>query len=513
MKGKVFLVGAGPGHPELITIAAKHAIERADVILYDGLVNPQILEHAAPSAILRCVGKRGHGGTWKQSDIDDLMVQYAMQFPNVVRLKGGDTSVFARTSEETDRLNAEGISYEIIPGLTVALATSAFTGIPITHRDWSSSVALITGQTQPSDGYAESEESLDWHSIGKFPGTLVLYMAVSSASHWSQRLIEAGKSPSTPVALVRRCSWPDQQVLRCELGSVAETLSSHSEFRAPAIAIIGEVVQAASDACWFTEQPLFGQSVVITSPSSQSSKLATLFAAQGANCITAPAIEIVPPIDWESLDRSIEQLPQTDWLVFSSAHGVRNYFQRIFELGGDARWLRDCRIATVGHATAQSLQAFSLRCDLIPSSGTGADALLADLIPKATGKQLILVGTPDGSNRLEEELRKVAASVHCVHAYCQVPIDRWPESLASIILETRSPWVVATSPNIAKNAFRLLGDSASGARWLSISPNVSETLKSLGATNIVEAQLSDYPSLVHAAITASTSPATASKVV
>lgn len=502
MKGKVYLVGAGPGHPELITIAAKHAIERADVILYDGLVNPQILELAAPNAIQYCVGKRGHGGTWKQSEIDDLMVEYARQYSHVVRLKGGDTSVFARTSEETERLNAEGITYEIIPGLTVALATSAFAGIPITHRDWSSSVALITGQTQPSDGYADSEEPMDWNSIGKFPGTLVLYMAVSSANHWSQRLIEAGKSPSTPVALVRRCSWPDQQVLRCELASVSETLAAHPEFRAPAIAIIGEVVQATSETCWFTSQPLFGQSVVITSPSSQASKLSALFAAQGANCIHAPAMEIAPPVDWDSVDQSIDQLPDSDWLVFSSSYGVRNYFHRLFERGCDARRLGNCRVAAVGHATAQSLQEFSLRCDLIPRSGSGADALLADLVPEAAGKRVVLVRTPDGSNRLEEQLCKVAASVHCVHAYRQLPIDRWTESIVSSIHELRSPWIVATSPNVAKHAFRLLGDLAAGSRWLSISANVTETLKDLGATTIVESHQSDYPSLVHAAITA-----------
>ena len=500
MKGKVYLVGAGPGHPELITLAAKHAIERADVILYDGLVNPQILEFASPNAILRCVGKRGHGGTWKQSEIDDLMVEYAIEHPHVVRLKGGDTSVFARTSEELERLNAEGISYEIIPGLTVALATSAFTGIPITHRDWSSSVALITGQTQPSDGYTDSEEPMDWNSIGKFPGTLVLYMAVSSAVHWSQRLMDAGKSPSTPVALVRRCSWPDQHVLRCELASVSETLAAHPEFRAPAIAIIGEVVQATSETCWFTSQPLFGQSVVITSPRGQATKLASLFAAQGADCIHAPAIEIVPPMDWDSVDRSIDHLRETDWIVFSSSHGVRNYFHRLFELGGDVRRLGNCRIATVGQSTAQSLQEFYLRCDLIPNSGTGADALLADLLPEAAGKRIVLVGTPDGNNRLEEQLSKVAASVHSIHAYRQLPIDRWPESLASTISEAPSPWIVATSPNIAKHAFRLLGDSAADSRWLSISASVTETLKDLGATTIVESHLADYPSLVHALI-------------
>jgi len=502
MKGKVYLVGAGPGHPELITLAAKHAIERADVILYDGLVNPLILELASPHAIQRCVGKRGHGGTWKQSEIDDLMVEYANEYTHVVRLKGGDTSVFARTSEEIERLNSEGITYEIIPGLTVALATSAFTGIPITHRDWSSSVALITGQMQPSDGYADSEEPMDWNSIGKFPGTLVLYMAVASAIHWSQRLIESGKSPSTPVAMVRRCSWPDQHVLRCELGSVTETLALHPEFRAPAIAIIGEVVQATSEKCWFTSQPLFGQNVVITSPTGQATKLASLFAAQGASCIHAPAIEIATPSDWDSVDRSISNLRETDWIVFSSSYGVRHYMQRVFELGGDARRMGNCRLAAVGEATAQSLQEFSLKCDLIPSSGTGADALLADLLPQAVGKRLVLVSTPDGSNRLEEQLSQVATNILSVHAYLQLPIDRWSEHLASTIAESRSPWIVATSPNIAKHAFRLLGDLAASSRWLSISANASATLMELGAKEIVEARQSDYPSLVQAAVDA-----------
>jgi uroporphyrin-III C-methyltransferase len=231
--GKVFLIGAGPGDAGLITVRGAQLIGRSDVVLYDGLVNESLLDYAPQHAIKICVGKHGHGGQWHQNQIDDEIVRHANQGKLVARLKGGDTAIFARTAEEIERLIQENIPYEVVPGITAALAASAFAGIPLTHRDWSSAVALVTGQMQYTDENSDNEESLDWKALAQFPGTLVMYMGVTTADHWSKKLIDSGMPPATPVAIIRRCSWPDQTVLRCELGSVATTIAATPGLRPP----------------------------------------------------------------------------------------------------------------------------------------------------------------------------------------------------------------------------------------------------------------------------------------
>ncbi len=243
MMGKVFLVGAGPGDPKLLTLRAAELLKDADVVLYDGLVNEEILHLANPNAISICVGKRGHGGTWTQERICDTTIEYARSHERVVRLKGGDTAIFARVVEEIEGLRSHGIECEIVPGITVASAVTAYAGIPLTHRDWSSAIAFVTAQTLSADGYTEGEEAFDWRSMASFPGTIALYMGATNAESWSRQLIEAGRSPNTPVAMVRRCSFPDQKVLVCTLSTAAATLIEHPDFSPPIITIIGDVVR------------------------------------------------------------------------------------------------------------------------------------------------------------------------------------------------------------------------------------------------------------------------------
>lgn len=500
--GVVYLIGAGPGDPDLLTLAAHRVLLEADAILYDGLVNESLLRGVKPECVLQCVGKRGHGGQWRQSQIDDLLVDYARRFSRVVRLKGGDTTIFARTAEEVERLEAEGIEYRILPGLTVALAASAYTGIPVTHRDWSSSVAFVSGQLQPSDGSSDSEEPIDWDALARFPGTLVLYMGLSSAGQWSSQLVAAGKSPATPVALIRRCTWPDQQVLRCELATVAETLAAHPEFRAPAISIIGEVVQAEPLRCWFTSQPLFGQTFVLTNPAQPSHKLESLVREYGGNCVLAPAMRIEPPADWGSTDAAIAALHATDWVVFSSVYGVTYFMDRVFELGYDARRFGNASLAAVGAATADALRSYGLRCDVVPRTGAGAEALGSELVPKAAGSRVTLVRSPDGRRWLEEQLAGCAKSVLVAEAYRQSPVSEWSAELSEALLGRNDVWFVATSSNVAQHAFHLLGADGSKVRWLSLSPAVSQVLRELGGEHIVTSSRADYASMVQSAIAA-----------
>ena len=500
LPGRVYLVGAGPGDPRLITLRAWQLLGKADAILYDGLVNEELLEYAPKNCVRHCVGKRGHGGSWQQSQINDLMIEMARAHSSVVRLKGGDTGVFARTAEEVERLEAEQIPYEIVPGITAALAVSAYTGIPITHRDWSSSIALVTCQGQAADGSAESEEMVDWDALARFPGTLILYMGIASASRWSRNLIEAGKPASTPVAMIRRCSMPDQQTLCCDLADVPATLESHPEFKPPVITVLGDVVRATSHRTWFTEQPLFGARFVITSPLEQGNILRDMLAEQGAQCELAPAIEIAPPQTWSSLDASIEALADTDWLIFSSIHGVQSFFQRLHHLGHDARKLSQTQIAAVGASTAHAMLSFGIRCDLVPQLGTGAKSLWTDLQSLIAGKNVTVIRAPEGKRLLLDRLTGVASRVLDCEAYRQQPVSQWPSQAMAFIDSSPSPTVLATSNRIATHSAELLGNRATSMRWLSISGGVTATLHALGCTRVTTSPSSTFESLVQTAL-------------
>lgn len=501
--GKVYLVGAGPGDPRLITLRGWQLLCRADVVLYDGLVNEQLLEVVPPYCVQYCVGKRGHGGLWKQGQINDLLVESARAHRVVVRLKGGDTGIFARTAEEVERLEAEGISFEIVPGITAALAVSAYTGIPITHRDWSSCLALIAGQSQATDGYADSEEPMDWKALARFPGTLILYMGIASAPQWSRQLMEAGMSAKTPVGLVRRCSWPDQQMLRCDLESLESTIQTHPQFTPPVIGVVGDVVQAASQRCWFSDQPLRGRRFFITSPLEHGRILRDMFAEQGASCTLAPVIEIADPRSWSSLDQTIDALSQIDWMVFSSVHGVRGFFQRLRARGLDARALATTRVAAVGASTANEMVPFGIQCDLVPSSGAGAEALWKELHSLVVGRRVAVVRAPEGKAYLLDRLGPVASRLFPCEAYRQEPVEVWPAKVRLSLDESPQPVMVVTSSRIAAQAVRLLGERASNFSWLSLSSQVTETLQQLGCYRVQTSAMATYLSLVETAVSSS----------
>ena len=500
MSERVYLVGAGPGDPDLLTLGAQRAIEQAQVILYDGLINEQILEFAPAGCERICVGKRGNGGAWTQPQIDDLIVKAARDGQRVVRLKGGDTAVFARTAEEVERLEAEGIAYRIVPGLTAALAVSAYTGIPLTHRDWSSGVAILAAQLQNHDGESEAEDHLDWEALARFPGTLVLYMAIGSASSWSQKLIAAGKPMGTPVAMVRRCSWPDQEILECPLGSLAETLRVNPRFTAPVICIVGPVVRLKSKST--TPLPSKPITVIVTSPESQAQRLAVVLRPLGVTVWIRPAMEI-SRAETDGIDDAIDGLERIDWIVFSSRHGVKYFMERLFELGGDSRKLSRVLIASVGGATDEALRAFGLRSDWAPQGDQGAEGLLSEWLPQALGKRVLLVRTAEGSEMLREGLVSGVEQLQSVDVYKQSPVLGWQDIEAirsKIVHDARlglSVWITATSSNIARAAWMILGADSDAVRWLVISPRVADVLVGLGCRRdrIVVAQRASFESM------------------
>ena len=294
--GTVYLIGAGPGDPGLITLRAVDCLRRADVVLHDYLVNVDILQHASSSAEIVCLGRHGRSTIWSQVAINERVISEAKQGRTVARLKGGDPMVFGHAAEELAALKKHDIPFEVVPGVTAALAAAASAEVPVTHRDYSSAVAFITGQENPT----KDDSAIDYRALANFPGTLVFYMGITTADRWTQKLIDAGMSPATPVAAIRRCTWSDQRTIRCRLDELAAFVTPYSKFPPPAIAIVGPVTSLQQGRSWFERRPLFGSRVMVTRPPHQSIELRRRLIDYGADIITQPAIEISAPDDWQS---------------------------------------------------------------------------------------------------------------------------------------------------------------------------------------------------------------------
>lgn len=481
--GKVYFVGAGPGDPGLITLRGAELLRTADVVLYDGLVNLQLLDHARDPSLCYSVGKHGESRIWTQAEINTRLTEEAASGKSVVRLKGGDPIVFGRLAEECDALRDAGIEFEIVPGITAALAAGAYAGIPITHRGYASAVALVTGHEE--DGKAAS--SIDWQSLARFPGTLVIYMGVTTAKQWSSALMDAGMPGTTPAAIVRRCSWPDQETRRCTLAEVAECLTPASKMRPPVIVVLGPVVglQAALD--WFSHRPLFGTRVLVTRPAQSDDRCVTRLQEAGAQVLLQPAIEIAPPSSFESLDQAIRSVANYQWLVFSSANGVHAWMSRMQALQLDARSIGPCQIDCVGPATKKALESYFLRCDMTAES-FAAEGLIAALKDKVRGQRMLLVRASRGREVLQEQLLHMGAQVDQVVGYQSLDVLKVAPEVERAMRSGHIDWVTVTSSAIAKSLVQLFGcEALSKVNLASISPITSQTLREAGLEPTVEA--------------------------
>ncbi|MEM8944747.1 MAG: uroporphyrinogen-III C-methyltransferase [Planctomycetota bacterium] len=477
--GKVYLVGAGPGDPGLLTLRGRELLEQADVVFYDYLANPLLLGYAASAAELVCLGRHGQGRVLSQKEINRRVIEAASGGKRVVRLKGGDPSIFARAGEEITALEAAGISYEVVPGVTAALAASGYSGVPLTHRDHASSVAFVTGQlSHDKVGRDRQDSSLDLESLARFPGTLVFYMGVTTAPSWSQQLVQYGKSPNTPVAIVRHGTLPEQRTVTTTLGQLPEVLAP-KKMRPPAIIIVGEAVSAQSATSWFTERPLFGQTVVVTRPERQAHVLAQKLAASGATARLQPAIEISPVDDWTPVDAAIQRLATYDWLVFSSANGVRYFLDRLISCGSDLRQLGTCQLAAIGPATAASLAEYHLRVDLAPDQYR-AEALAERLAPQAGGKRVLLLRASRGREVLAESLVAAGAQVDQVVVYKSVDVTCPQSDIAQSLAEGQVDWMTVTSSAIARSLVNLFGEDLRKTRLAAISPLTAGVLIEAG---------------------------------
>jgi uroporphyrinogen III methyltransferase/synthase len=490
--GRVYLVGAGPGDPGLITLRGVECLALAEVVLYDYLVNSQILEHAAPRAELVCLGRHGQGRVWPQLAVNERLVTEARAGKTVVRLKGGDPAVFARVAEEVAALTAAGIEFEVVPGITAALAASSCAGIPLTHRGAASAVALVTGHECDD----KDEPALDYRALAAFPGTLVFYMGVTSAAHWAGELLAAGKPASTPAAIVRRCSWPDQRSFRCTLGTVAEQVAQQ-KLRPPALVIVGEAAGLEADPSWFTSRPLFGVKVLVTRPKGQAEPLRRQLQEWGADVLLQPAIEISPPDDWEATDAAIRQLEKFDWLVFSSVNGVEYFLQRLCSAHGDLRRLGNIKLAAIGPGTAEELARNRLRADLVPAEFR-AESLADELVQQASRRRVLLVRASRGRETLAERLSSGGAQIEQIVAYQSRDIASPDPEIAELLRQGRIDWITITSSAIARSVVAMFGDDLRRARLATISPVTSATLRECGFEPAAEAAVYTMQGVVKA---------------
>lgn len=490
-RGKVFLVGGGPGDPGLITLRGAECIGRAEVVLYDYLINPHVLAHAHAAAELVCLGRHGRDRILSQAEINAEMVRYALAGKTVVRLKGGDPIVFARIAEELAALDAAGVPYEIVPGITAALAVGSYAGIPLTQGDAASAVALVTGHEREG-----KETALNYGALAAFPGTLVFYMGVTTAEHWTAALIAAGKPADTPAAIVRRVSHPDQQTVLCTLGMIVAELRSR-RLRPPALVIVGAVAQTATRHDWFVERPLFGQKVVVTRAAHQAPELVTALGDLGAEVLVQPAIEIGPPDDWQPVDEALDRLDEFDWLVFSSSNGVRSLLDRLLK-SRDLRALGRVKLAAIGPGSAEELARYRLHADVVPGEYR-AEALVDSLKAEAKlGKRFLLARASRGREVLAEDLLAHGGQVEQVVVYTSRDVRSPDEEIVRLLEAGKIDWITVTSSAIARSLASLLGDHLRRACLASISPLTSQTLRELGYEVAAEAQVYTMPGLVAA---------------
>lgn len=481
----VYLVGAGPGDPGLMTRRALELISSADVIIYDRLIPGGALEPARSDALLIYAGKEGGGPSVSQEEIDRLLVEHGAAGREVVRLKGGDPFLFGRGGEEAEALRAAGIAYEVVPGVTAGIAAGAYAGIPVTHRELASAVAFLAGHEDPE----KPESALDWEALAAFPGTLVVYMGVRRLKAISASLLRAGRSGEEPVAVVERGTLPGQRVVAATLSSIAER-AAEAGIRAPAIAIFGAVAAEHERLRWWTAPPLAEVSVAVTRARAQASGLAGRLRGLGAEVIEAPVIRI------EALEVELPNFSTYDLLCLTSPNGARLLFERLAEAGADARALGGVRVAAIGPGTAQELERHGIRADVVPERFVAEELLQA--LSDVPIERALVARAREAREVLPEGLRAGGAVVDVLELY-QTVAEPLSEDQLNVV--AAADYVTFTSSSTVRCFLQAARDRVSErSRLLSIGPVTSATLREHGLEPHVEAQQHDIDGLVAALV-------------
>ena len=485
MSGIGYLVGAGPGDPGLVTLRARQLIERAEVVIYDYLCNPELLQWAPAEAEIIYAGKSGSRHTLTQDEINRLLVEKVGQGRVVVRLKGGDPFVFGRGGEEARELVAAGLRFEIVPGVTSSIAAPAYAGIPVTHRGIASSFAVFTGHEDPTKGGTAQ----DWDTLAKFDGTRVVLMGVERLRAITGEFLSRGVDPALPVALVRWGTWTRQETLEGTLGTIAD-LAEAKDFRPPAVAVFGEVVKLRRELDWFQSRPLFGRRIVVTRTRAGTGALAGQLRELGADVLEIPTIRIEPePFTPEAEAACRAFAGRYDWLLFASPNAVDRFFDRFLALAGDLRALGPVKIAAVGPTTAARLRAVGLAVDRQPVAFT-AEALAATFTPEETaGRRFLLPRGDLGGPELARRLEELGGHVEPWTVYRTVPETADRSGAQRRYREEGVDWITFASASAAENWHRLdLVPEGKRPRVASIGPVTSRALRALGYEVDVEAR-------------------------
>jgi uroporphyrinogen III methyltransferase/synthase len=492
---KVYLVGAGPGDPGLITVRGMQLLQRAEVVIYDYLASKKLLMHVPKDSEFIYAGKKGGGKhTHTQAEINEMLIDRALSGRTVVRLKGGDPFIFGRGGEEIEELVQAGIPFEVVPGVTSATAAATYAGIPITHREYTSTVAFVTGHEDPT----KKNSNVAWDKLATGVGTIVVYMGIKNLQSITEKVIRFGRDPKTPVAVVRWASTSEQRTVVGNLENIAEIVRKKN-IKPPSLVIIGEVVNLRDTINWYEKRPLFGKRIVVTRTRDQASELVNLLENIGAECIEYPTISLEPVESYEILDRALEKIESYHWVLFTSINAVNYFFKHLFELGKDVRDLKGPRVAVVGKVTAEALADWGIKADLLPEEFTG-DGLADKLIKEdVEGLNILIPRALKARETLPERLKNAGAEVTLAPVYQNVlPKSIEGENLKADLLqaleEKSIDMVTFTSSSTVKNFVTLLNINGkeelkklmSGVAIATIGPITAKTAEQYGLTADVQ---------------------------
>ncbi len=490
--GKVYLIGAGPGDPGLLTLKGKRCLEEADVVIYDYLVDERLLTLARPDAELIYAGKKSQSDSVPQPEINQMIVERALRGQTVARLKGGDPFLFGRGGEEAEELVTAQVPFEVVPGVTSAIAVPAYAGIPLSHRDYASAIAVVSGHKEVWD----NAPHLNWATLAGVGGTLVLLMGTRQLRTNMQRLINHGLSAHTPVALIRWGTRPDQEVLTGTVGTIAD-LAEECGFQPPAITVVGEVVRLRERLRWFDTQPLFGKRIVVTRPRTQASTFIELLERQGAEVVPCPTIETIALESYERLDVALATLASYTWLIFTSVNGVKFFFSRMQARRQDIRTLGAVRIAAIGPETARAVEGFHLRVDAVPTEYR-AEALIP-VLGHVQGQRILLPRAEEARAILPEALQALGADVDEIAVYRTVrPHSTTTERVRALLLNRKVDLVTFTSSSTVRNFISLfsadeLPTLLASTRIGCIGPITADTAREFGLDVTIQPEAYTIP--------------------
>ncbi len=493
---KVYLIGAGPGDPGLLTVKGKACIETADVVIYDYLASEALLSLARPDAEKIYVGKIAGNHALPQDEINALLVTKGQEGKIVARLKGGDPYIFGRGGEEADALVKAGVPFEEIPGITSVIAGPAYAGIPLTHRSYASSATIITGHEDPT----KPESVHNWDALAKSASTLVFVMGMKNLPSISNNLIAAGMAPDTPAALVMWATTPKHRSLVATLADLPQKAVENG-FSNPSIIVVGKVCSLHERFNWFEQRPLLGRTVVVTRAREQASGMANQLETLGAEVLQFPTIKINPLADMTAVDHAVRCVAEYDWIAFTSVNGVRVFFERLEACGYDSRALAGVKIAAIGSATAEALHTYGLVADFVPERFVAESVVEGMIALGMAGKKVLIPRALQAREVLPEELRKVGAEVDVLAVYETLPAAEGREDVWKRIAEKTLDCITFGSSSTVDNFFAQIPPELCrehGVTFACIGPVTADTLRTYGFIPSIQPERYTIPAMVEA---------------